>query len=106
MMNELFCLNQIYEDIDKIGNNLYWIRYEFIVPVWILAICAIIAVLVWFALGVFSAVTLVKLQHKIKAETVNIQRKESKELIKLMKKKANEKIKEGKVMKVEDLDKL
>ena len=104
MMNETYCLNEIYSNLSKIANSLHWIHEDFLIPLWIITAAVILAVVVWLVLGVFSAVTLVKLQRKIRLETARITEKQSRELIaKMVKAAAKKKEMEGKIYDLETI---
>lgn len=92
MMNELYCLNDMMTNVERMSRSLWYIYDEFLLPIWIMAVCAIIAVAVWVALGVFSAVTLVKLQKKIMAETAIMTKKEYSKYINKAKRAAKHRV--------------
>lgn len=90
MMNELYCLNEMYTDLGNIARCLHCIHEEFLIPLWIIAIAVVVAVLIWFVLGIFSAILLVKLRQKIQLEIKDIQSKEIKKKLNTMQKIAKQ----------------
>lgn len=99
-MNELYCLNEMYTDLGNIARCIHCIHEEFIVPLWIIAIAIVIAVVVWLVLGIFSAMTLVKLQRKVQLEIKEIQRKDIKKKLNTMKKIAKQRKEETEMKEV------
>lgn len=94
-MNELFCLNQIYQDLSGVRSILQFIEGDLVILLWIIGITAGIFSLVWLTLGVFSAILLIEIKKKVHAELIEIYSKDMNRKIRKMKRIAKHRIEKG-----------
>lgn len=71
MMNEIYCMNKIMEELGSIRSWLRFIDEDFLIPIWIIAIALALIALTWTVLGIMSGIIMIKSTRMMYAQFDN-----------------------------------